>query len=88
LLRKLRLGKPPCQWASEGCKQAMKYVYILQSINFRDCFYTGITSDVDERLVRHNGGHVPHTSKFAPWKIQTFIAFSDVKQTVLFERYL
>ena len=66
----------------------MKYVYILQSIGFPDHFYTGITTDVDERLVRHNGKQVPHTAKYVPWRLKTYVAFSDETQALAFEKYL
>ena len=37
----------------------------------------------------HNAGHVPHTSKFAPWYIETAIAFRDKeKGAFAYERYL
>jgi predicted GIY-YIG superfamily endonuclease len=41
----------------------MRYVYILQSINLPDRFYTGVTENVEARLARHNGKLVAHTSK-------------------------
>jgi putative endonuclease len=31
---------------------------------------------------------VPHTSKYGPWRIKTYIAFSDEAQAVAFEKYL
>lgn len=66
----------------------MKYVYILQSINDPDHFYTGFTEDLRLRLRKHNSGDVMHTSKFRPWRIKTYVAFSDEEQAVKFERYL
>ena len=66
----------------------MKYIYILQSVDSPDHFYTGITQDVEERLKRHNGKEVPHTAKFAPWRVKTYIAFSDEAQALAFEKYL
>jgi predicted GIY-YIG superfamily endonuclease len=66
----------------------MKYVYILHSIAFPDRFYTGVTDDLKARLFKHNAGEVSHTSKFVPWKLKTYTAFSDEKQALLFERYL
>ncbi len=66
----------------------MKYVYILQSESDTERFYTGITNDLKARLAAHNGGHVPHTSKYQPWKIKTYIAFADTDQAVEFEKYL
>ena len=37
----------------------MKYVYILQSIDCPDRFYTGMTDDLEGRLKRHNAREVP-----------------------------
>ena len=53
----------------------MKYVYILQSLNDAERFYTGITDDLDARLSKHNAGAVTHTSKFRPWRIKSYVAF-------------
>ena len=66
----------------------MKYVYILQSIAFADRHYTGITDDLRNRLRKHNAGEVPHTSKYKPWRLKTYLAFSDEKSAVAFEKYL
>ena len=66
----------------------MKYVYILQSIDVADRFYTGLTSDLKERMNKHNAREVPHTSKYAPWRLKTYVAFSDEAQAASFERYL
>lgn len=66
----------------------MKYVYILRSINFPDRYYAGVTDDLKLRLAKHNAKEVPHTSKYAPWQLKTYIAFSDEKQAFEFEKYL
>jgi len=66
----------------------MKYVYILQCIDDPDRFYTGLTTDLKERMKKHNAREVPHTSKYAPWRLKTYVAFSDEGQAVSFERYL
>ena len=65
----------------------MKYVYILESLD-GEHLYTGITDDVPARLVRHNAGEVFHTSKYRPWRLRTYIAFTDEKLAVAFEKYL
>jgi predicted GIY-YIG superfamily endonuclease len=65
----------------------MHFVYILES----ECgahFYVGFTRDVDTRLKKHNDGAVPHTSKFRPWKVRTYVAFSDELKALAFEKYL
>jgi predicted GIY-YIG superfamily endonuclease len=65
----------------------MKYVYILKSIA-GEHFYVGSTLDLKERLKRHNAGGVPHTSKFKPWTLKTYLGFSDETRAGAFERYL
>ena len=65
----------------------MKYVYILESLDGKH-FYTGVTDDVLARLTRHNAGEVPHTSKYLPWRVRTYIAFTDEHLAFAFERYL
>jgi putative endonuclease len=65
----------------------VKYVYILQSLT-GDHFYAGITDDLDARLAKHNSGAVTHTAKFKPWRIKTYIAFSDDARAIDFEKYL
>ena len=66
----------------------MKYVYLLQSIPHPQQRYIGLTSDIDIRLKAHNSGQSPHTSKFKPWKIINYFAFSDEGKAVAFEKYL
>jgi predicted GIY-YIG superfamily endonuclease len=65
----------------------MKYVYILRSHDALH-FYVGMTNDLRARLAKHNAGEVPHSSKFRPWTLKTYVAFSDEARAVEFERYL
>jgi putative endonuclease len=51
-------------------------------------FYIGITDDLRARLAKHNAGEVPHTSKYRPWRIRTYFAFSDEARAIAFEKYL
>ena len=64
------------------------YVYILHDVATGQHHYTGVTQNLQERLIYHNSGHVPHTSKFAPWYIETAIAFRDKQKAYAYERYL
>ncbi len=64
------------------------YVYMLQSVEHQEHYYIGLTEDLPRRLKIHNAGKMPHTSKFAPWRIETAIAFRDKAKAVDFERYL
>ncbi len=63
------------------------YVYILTSENGIH-HYVGITQNLEARLSQHNRGHVPHTSKYQPWRVQTAIAFDSEKKASVYERYL
>ena len=65
----------------------MTYVYILRSLEHPDHYYVGVTADLRARLKRHNAGEVPHTLKYAPWAIKTYVAFSDEKQATALEKY-
>ena len=65
----------------------MKYVYILESADTQH-YYVGIADDVSARLAKHNAGSVLHTSKYRPWNLKTYVAFSDRGKAVAFERYL
>jgi predicted GIY-YIG superfamily endonuclease len=66
----------------------MHYVYLLQSQANGSQRYVGMTADLKARMVDHNAGKSPHTSKFRPWTLVTYLAFSDEAQAAAFERYL
>jgi len=66
----------------------MTYVYILQSELDPLRFYVGLTDDLRNRLPTHNAGKVAHTSKYRPWRLKTYVAFSNRDQAVQFEAYL
>ena len=66
----------------------MHYVYLLQSEIAGCQRYVGVTSNLDQRLLEHNAGKSPHTSKYVSWELITYIAFSDKTKAQTFERYL
>ena len=67
----------------------MWYVYILESESTPGKFYTGLTEDLKRRFTEHNAtGNVGHTAKYQPWKLHTYVAFSDKKAAQEFEEYL
>ena len=66
----------------------MKYVYLLESISHPDESYVGLTDNLKARFAAHNAGQSLHTAKFKPWRLVTYIAFSDEAKAVAFERYL
>jgi putative endonuclease len=82
-VRELRLGKP-----QSPARCGMIYVYILRSLEIPEHYYIGITTDPRARIKKHNELDVSHTSKYAPWQIKTYVAFSDKKQAFAFEKYL
>jgi predicted GIY-YIG superfamily endonuclease len=64
------------------------YVYLLRSETSPGQTYVGYTTDLCERLGAHNAGKSIHTSKFLPWRLITYLAFSTKPQALAFERYL
>ncbi len=64
------------------------YVYILTSNKYPDKNYTGLTTNLDVRLKKHNHGEVKHTSKYKPWQIETAISFRNKEKAAQFEKYL
>ena len=69
-------------------KQIMFYTYILRSLSHPTQRYIGHTADLRTRLEEHNSGKSPHTAKFRPWKVETYIAFESIDKAQAFERYL
>jgi predicted GIY-YIG superfamily endonuclease len=66
----------------------MHYVYLLQSDSHAGQRYIGTTADLKRRLAEHNARKSPHTTKFAPWTLVTYLAFADAQKAVSFEHYL
>ena len=64
------------------------YVYLLVDIATESHRYTGVTEDLTARLAKHNAGEVPHTSKFKPWKVESYFAFETKEKATAFEAYL
>ena len=50
--------------------------------------YAGLTQDLEARLIAHNSGQVPHTSKYRPRWIETAVAFRSREKAAAFEGYL
>ncbi|ABI66108.1 excinuclease ABC, C subunit-like protein [Maricaulis maris MCS10] len=65
----------------------MHDVYLIES-SVAGERYTGCTSDLKARLARHNAGGSPHTAKFRPWKLVSYLAFQSKGAAYAFERYL
>ncbi len=66
----------------------MHYVYLIESLSSSGQRYVGLSSDLKSRLAEHNAGKSIHTSKFKPWGLVTYLAFSDRRKAEAFERYI
>jgi putative endonuclease len=60
----------------------MKYVYLLASLSHSTETYVGRADDLRSRLAAHNAGRSPHTAKFMPWRLVTYVAFSDPNKAI------
>lgn len=61
-------------------------VYLLKCND--GTIYTGCTSNLEERLMRHSKGQVLYTSSRLPIQLITFITFTDKYKAYDFEKYL
>ena len=66
----------------------MHYVYILVSLSHPTKFYIGRTTNLERRLEQHNGKTGQYSEQYAPWRVETYVAFSDETLAESFERYL
>src|SRR5512132_3075462 len=71
---------------SEG--EPVYYVYLIESLCMQGERYVGMTTDLKQRLREHNQGKSSHTAKFSPWKLITYVAFTDRAKAEAFEGYL
>jgi len=63
------------------------YTYVLQSLADNN-FYTGFTSDIENRLKMHNNGLVKSTKDRRPLKLIYFEACLNQKDALHREKYL
>lgn len=64
----------------------MNYVYILKCKDGR--FYIGCTSDLRDRIARHEKGQIVATKDRLPIKLYGYLVFSDRYRAFAFEKYL
>jgi len=63
----------------------MYYVYGLKC---KDGYYIGYTDNIQERLNRHQKGHVPATANRLPIALEFYFATEDKYKAFEFEKYL
>lgn len=66
----------------------MHFVYIIQSIDPPDQYYSGLTDDVEKRLQDHNSGKLKRTAKFKPWQLKSYHFFKNENAVLAIEKYL
>ena len=66
----------------------MTYVYIIQSLEYRNQLYFGKTLDLKQHLKSHNSGQSRYTKKYMPWQVIWYGCFESSKKASDFERYL
>jgi len=67
----------------------MFYVYILKSKLQPGAIYKGYSEDLAKRLKQHNDPKNKGYSRlYAPWAVETYFAFSNIKKAKKFEKYL
>ena len=64
----------------------MWYIYILKCSD--NTYYTGCSSDLDDRLYRHSKGENTYTRVRLPVILVYFSAFQDKNKAYEFEKYL
>ena len=64
----------------------MHYLYVLLSEDHK--YYVGITNDLERRLEQHNNGFSDFTSKYRPWKLIYYEAYTSEKLAKTRERKL
>ena len=70
-------------------RSPMYYTYILKSVKQPGAIYIGSTADLRKRLRDHNkGSGSRHTTKYLPWRVESFFAFTDRNEAEHFEVYL
>jgi len=65
----------------------MHYVYVLQSLKDKS-YYTGITDNVERRVVEHNSGSTRYSSSKRPYELVWFGGFRNKTKAIQFEQYL
>ena len=63
------------------------FVYLLESLKSGQR-YIGQTSNLDERMRRHNAGYVRSTRNNAPWKLLAYLQMESRQEAIKLEEKL
>jgi predicted GIY-YIG superfamily endonuclease len=69
-------------------RPSQQTVYVLKNRETPARYYTGLTSNLAERLNDHNAGRCAQTAKHRPWSVDAIFKFADERRAVAFEKYL
>ncbi|BDQ01520.1 GIY-YIG nuclease family protein [Ignavibacterium sp.] len=65
----------------------MIYVYALKS-KIRNYIYVGMTSDINDRMRRHNSGYEKTTRSYRPFELIYLEEFENRQEARIKEKYL
>ena len=63
------------------------FTYILQS-ETTDSLYIGSTNNIEDRLIRHNGGRNKYTKNRGPWILLFAVSFESRSEAMRLEKEL
>lgn len=66
------------------------YIYVLDHLDNQECYYVGLTQDIDKRILKHQKGQVISTKKYGdPKKLRCFHIWTsqDYVSASKLERY-
>ena len=63
-------------------------MYYVYSLKCKDGYYIGCTDDLENRLKRHQKGHIPATANRLPVKLNFYFVVKDKYLAFSFEKYL
>ncbi len=67
---------------------SMYYVYLIKSLKKSQKIYIGYTTNLKEQILKHNEGGSKYTLTYRPWKLITYLAFSDKYKALILFLYL
>ena len=85
LARQPWVGRPRAEMIE--CFIVMHYVYIIQSKKNRK-LYKGSTSDLKQRMNKHNSGGVSSTKAWLPWILVYYEGFTNKTDALREEKFL
>ena len=81
-------------WATSGEARLLSKLnaFVMWTVYSLKCsygkYYTGCTSDLEDRMKRHQSGQVPATQDRLPVALVTYVVFSGKQKAHDFEKYL